>query len=648
MRPAIATALLWVFGLGLTDGTIVGAEFQGLVSEVSGTTIKITSPFEELPQPGDDVAVFVTLTDGDGISVIATGRVTSVDNGTISAEIIKATGVVKASQFARIRTGSGAAAAVPSKSRPKIPEGLPIPPTDLPEPESENPGKSGPSAPEGDRGSAASGAQQPPANGAPPGNFSEVVERSRQGVFLAGNPARGTTGTAFVISRSLRVLATSARVADVTDRVVLNQGRTVYRVVKKWYHPGLIRRMDDGRTTVHSADPADGEVDVASPDLALLQLEASGPNLPAELPLAGIEDVLQIQASAFGVLGFPGQKDQGVANSDLLASASFLKGNVSRTTGYNGEAGATPARQQLVHLSVPLLPGFSGSPVILSDGRVAAVANPRAGGAGQLGSGVRTDALWELIRFADLQGRIPGAPERIQIVTPPQPDPRVEALRRAMRLVDEAADFRHHHEFEEATEHLEEAIELLPDYWKAYWMRGVSIDHSIKHGKSLPTEARLKLHRAAMADHVKADGLYRGGFGRPNVRIVLDAAREQINIGRLANDASSFQSAVALLDDPSVLGSVGTQRGYLLALRGSVKMDLKDLPGALKDLSAAISADPESADFYTARALVLQQLGQGGLAAADSRKAEELHAKEHSEHQHIPGLKPGHHDHKHP
>lgn len=654
--PALCALSIFLFEAGFVSG----GELRGLVTEIIGTTVTISSRSDERPKPGDQVEIFVTLPDLDGVAIIATGRVKSSDGQAIVAEIEKATGKVKLDQFARIRTGDAATTGTPAPGRPGISPGTPIPANDLPPlnpATTQSPRKESALVPLPVDGSVIPSLKEPmpmPA-GAPPGDFAEIVDRYRHAVFLAHDPTKGS-GTAFAISRKHRLLATNAHVADITDRVIMNQSRTVYRVINKWYHPGVVRRMDDGKTRVYSANPSDGEVDAHCPDLALLQLEESGADLPAEIPLAGLAEFQQIQASELGVLGFPGyQRDQNIAKRDLFASATFIKGTVSRMTGYDHEAEAPFDQQRMVHFSAPLYPGFSGSPVFLRNGKVAVVANHLHREAEQLGYGLRCDALWELIDFAEVRDKIPGAPEQIARTSnySPQPEPRVQTLRQAMRLVAEATDFRHHHEFDEAFEHLDEAVKILPDYWKPYWMRGIVIDHTIKYGNPAPTtNARLHLHRDALAAHLKADQLYRSGHGKPNGRIVLDVARELVNIARLTNqpanlpNAIELQRAVDLLNDASVLKNVGDDGGYFFALRGSVKADQNNLAGALKDLDSAIRLDPTCADFYSARAQIWQKLGQNAEAASDRRQAQELHAKEHEEHVHVPGSKPGHHDHK--
>ena len=78
----------------------------------------------------------------------------------------------------------------------------------------------------------------------------EAALRLRPAICWVGRPD-GTHATAFVISRKYRLLATAAHVADLAfDKgglLAVPEGTTVaYRVERVWYHPGIVRKLDEG------------------------------------------------------------------------------------------------------------------------------------------------------------------------------------------------------------------------------------------------------------------------------------------------------------------------------------------------------------------------------------------------------------------
>jgi len=119
-----------------------------------------------------------------------------------------------------------------------------------------------------------------------------TVRTQEAAVFLVGNPKVGR-GTAWVISKKHRLLATNAHVADMHLEggnkllAIPSQSNQIYVVEKVWYHPG-VRRYFKGDTTnsIQSINRADGPIDPQSPDLAVLQLAAEGPDLPVEFSMA--------------------------------------------------------------------------------------------------------------------------------------------------------------------------------------------------------------------------------------------------------------------------------------------------------------------------------------------------------------------------
>jgi hypothetical protein len=120
------------------------------------------------------------------------------------------------------------------------------------------------------------------------GQISEAARALREAILLAGYPGV-SQGISFVISKKHRLIVTNAHVADIMNMAdgklvaMKNRTTTVYKVINRWYPPGVIRRLDG--LPVRSMKPEDGSVDPTSSDLAVLQLE-EGAELPMEAELA--------------------------------------------------------------------------------------------------------------------------------------------------------------------------------------------------------------------------------------------------------------------------------------------------------------------------------------------------------------------------
>ncbi|MCC7084401.1 MAG: trypsin-like peptidase domain-containing protein, partial [Pirellulales bacterium] len=464
---------------------------KGRVISVAEDTVTIAVRAGEEPVLGDKIEIYIELPDLDGIAVLATGRVTQVTETSAIARLESKTGRIGKNQLVRVTPSKLARSSnkpiadtvsepmptpSPSTGRPPVP--APINAdltravgTALPAPLPENLGLGGV------KGRPLNSLSSEPTNG----DFAAPVRSFQQAVLRIGNPARGAWGTGFVISRAKRWVATNAHVADIAKIAVLNESRTSYKVEKIWYHGGVIRFMDDGKTLIQSANPADGEVDTECSDIAILKLEAVGPDLPAEVVLASPEETFGIMGSRVGILGYPGYQHDQFIQPDVFASATFVQGSVSRMTGLRHVPNAAMVQRQSVAYDARTYGGFSGSPVFLSNGRVVAVHNHSHRDAGErtLAQGLRVDVLWELLHREKLcdcvSGEPLGLPEQIAFTL--APDPRVEKLRRAQRQLAQSADLILHDEFEEAQHILKDAKLLLPDYWRLYWQSSRNITH---------------------------------------------------------------------------------------------------------------------------------------------------------------------------
>ena len=127
---------------------------------------------------------------------------------------------------------------------------------------------------------------------APGRDLAAAARAVSQAVVLIGNPVSGI-GTAFVISKRDRLLATAAHVADTWTTagsltVLCNGTATPCNVQQVWYHPGVVRGT--GRLLIRCRDPLLARWPGPCPDLAVVQL-AEGPELTAEVTLATPEEL---------------------------------------------------------------------------------------------------------------------------------------------------------------------------------------------------------------------------------------------------------------------------------------------------------------------------------------------------------------------
>jgi tetratricopeptide (TPR) repeat protein len=143
---------------------------------------------------------------------------------------------------------------------------------------------------------------------------------------------------------------------------------------------------------------------------------------------------------------------------------------------------------------------------------------------------------------------------------------------------------------------LNKAIEIDPNYAKAYGLRG-------------NLKKRLEDYRGAIADVNKAIEI------DPNDEwLFANRGLVKANLGDLRGAIADVNKAIEI--DPNYA------KAY--AARGSLKKDLKDYRGAIADYTKAIEIDPNFAQAYAARGLLKLYLGQLDGGCLDLSKAGEL------------------------
>jgi tetratricopeptide (TPR) repeat protein len=459
-----------------------------------------------------------------------------------------------------------------------------------------------------------------------------VQKRLGAAVVMVGHPGGGH-GTAFVISRRQRLLATAAHVADhlneagATMLAIPSGVAVTYRVERAWYHPNVARELDEG-LIVRSDDPGDGKVHPSGPDVAVLRLAAEGPDLPAEFALAGDDELRDLAGRAVGRLGFPFDANPNWPGPSRPPAAKLAAGTVTRLTDFALNLDAPPERRQQVEYSARGLGGESGGPIFLPDGRVAAiavgtyVARPR--GSKSVHFGIRVDALRELLAYHKL-GDAPAVP----IPSDWGPDPHLNDYRKAVRLVRAARKETTRKEYKGAGERCNEAIRLAPRYGLAYLQRGqVYLDYLSARWKSLPDPERLRLAGWVVEDAgrcIERD--------RYKAEAYLVWMQGTLYRARLRPDPDACESCIAcadsMLDPDHVTDFNESQRSYATACRAQARHLLGDLDGALKDYDAAIRLAPDEPCWYLLRAQTHDRAGHPDLAARDRAKAEGLRLAGH-------------------
>lgn len=212
-----------------------------------------------------------------------------------------------------------------------------------------------------------------------PPDLGETAARTARSVYcvMRTNPGgAAAVGTAWVVDRDAGLLATNAHVAaefrpGVTVVRASGAGGRDLRVEAARLHPAYAA-FGDQLTRFYKAlgtvrqNPAQRVM--RGFDVALLVVaEADRAALAPDLPLQGVEAIQGLAAgAACATVGFPAE-DIGF-NPERPQHKTHL-GNVVALTDFFYAAGS-PAESQLVHTSMPVAGGASGSPVVDEHGRV--------------------------------------------------------------------------------------------------------------------------------------------------------------------------------------------------------------------------------------------------------------------------------------
>lgn len=443
-------------------------------------------------------------------------------------------------------------------------------------------------------------------------------------------------GTAFLVSKRHRLLATAAHVisrADVDgERLVVTPAGTTstYRVRRTWYHPGAKRLFDPG-LIVNSLDPRDGLLADNSYDVALLQLDDDGPELPGEVRLAAgpfFEGPQMHQVGRFGFPGFLNPPDRPV---DLPSVGRIA-------WGWTRPPAAPPAESDdsLLLGASPIdmggAPGESGSPIFRQDGAVVGVQQGAYKPDGGEGRAVRIECLRELIAYHGLEALVGGLPGPPPAYFPPPAPLDRPALRRAIVLCYRAEALFVAGRFAASAGLFGEAIELAPTYSLAYAGRGRARHRGIRERSWTATdEEKLRSLELALQDWATVCSLESDRF---------DAWASWIQIGvelaSLNNDYGIYDHVISYAHDMLEIGNKSfvevisdADRAIVYHGRALACEHLHQRGRALADLDEAIRLSPLVRSYYLSRASHHEDDGRPDLGLVDRALGSLMTADEH-------------------
>ncbi|TSC72197.1 MAG: hypothetical protein G01um101438_700 [Parcubacteria group bacterium Gr01-1014_38] len=330
-------------------------------------------------------------------------------------------------------------------------------------------------------------------------------KRLSDAVFVLGTP-RARAGTAFLISRKHRLLATAAHTADperMRQGLWAVGGAGVHKVKHVWLHPDIRRQEAEEGTLL-------GIIDGSSADVAILQLEESGPELPEAFRLACPGQQREVQRRSVATLGFPVHRMPGWPRQNALPLPAIQSGVIVHTYARF----RTVERAQYTGAEWM---GASGAPVFLRDGTVIGVCTwagvqlckGSRDGCVMLSDTCLTDELWKLLAVADGLGDCL-TPERDGIRLSEDPARDCRQQRAAEIPADDVNQYhwarrlRKDGTLGEARKLLDRLIEKYPRWADLYTERAAVIGQPFLENAKLSKAEQLRIVRAAHADSVMA------------------------------------------------------------------------------------------------------------------------------------------------
>jgi tetratricopeptide (TPR) repeat protein len=463
-------------------------------------------------------------------------------------------------------------------------------------------------------------------------DLSEIVNQLHPSIFIVGAQGAGH-GTAFVISKENRLLATNAHVADIMHLsggemyAIANGTAKLYEVEEVFYHPGVRRIFDD--YAIRTTDPNKGDIYPRSPDVAVLKL-APGEELPDPLPLATPDHVDRLLAKTVGMMGFPGH-DSSWPGLGQRAEATYREGVISRVTDFSNDVNSPNNRLQFIQHTMASFGGFSGSPIFLRDGQVIALNNSAKMVESntivtQLAYGVRVDCLWELLKKYDLWDMVPAKAERslVDVERFDGPDSEINQLNEVRRLLAQARlDLADGNEFA-AVEKCNQAVKIMPFYDPIYDVRLNAYNFYAVYKIGDRSEQAQKYYQLALEDAKQALELTPSSHDH-----YLDVAVAMLNLRNSKAPLGSYwevPESIKLAE--KILNADGVRardRAYAFRTRALARaME----PEALADIEAAIETDRWIPQNYATLRMYWEIHRDGAAAARADEKFKELKASQ--------------------
>ena len=222
-----------------------------------------------------------------------------------------------------------------------------------------------------------------------------------------------------------------------------------------------------GAVPLISDNPQSGPIVSPYADLAVVQLAANGPDLPAELEFADDASFKSIAGLLVGWLGYSGQEiAKGEPHDPPLAEFASTEGVAPSNDLAQSFAPET-------RISRPITGGSSGGPVFVPGGRVVAVLTGNAGKVvgPHYGSAVAIVALRELLAYHDLDSLVSRGEPNMSNRGHPEHRQQLARLRAAGRLAQDADHWRIGHRYRDAAELCNRIVRDCPGYAGVYLTR---------------------------------------------------------------------------------------------------------------------------------------------------------------------------------
>jgi tetratricopeptide (TPR) repeat protein len=477
------------------------------------------------------------------------------------------------------------------------------------------------------------------------GRLESAIRKVERAVFYIGSrsgwpdgPEGDSFGTAFLISRRHRLLATAAHIADKANKggvlTAVPSGSTFeYRVDRVWYHPGVLRRFGLG-LYAPSMDPNDGTVVwFPTADVAILHLAAGGPELPQECELASDSELKSLDHDDVGLIGFTVSEEGGgtLPSESEKAAASSTTAKIARSADYSrnrffGDESTPRSERRWLMTDKLLGHGSSGGPLLLGNGHVIGLGTGEAhqfeGEVYQ--EFVRIDLVRQALAYNGLQMSAVDLPAAGAVRADRDHEVLVGRIRRAIGLVNEGAALASEGRYREAVERCNLAVRIIPDFGGAYLKRAeVYLRYCSAAWDKLTKEQKLLFVGFASAD------LGRGFALLGENSVVPSVIQSYINLyyDLLQPWRADIPRNIEFINEIlniNYYDLYGSNNAALLACRAFCQDAIGDLIGARVDYDEAIRLDPGEPLWYLERARFWVRRNRPGLAAADRATAEQL------------------------